>query len=228
MPLALLWQAPLGMCLMNAGQNRYNLRQHLPVEVAPGVLLQPERMGLVARHVNQVTQVILRAAMTDLYTAGRGALRRGLGLPPRAGPGLFSVPAGVARVVNVISCLRELVRAGRGGGPCLVKWADRPRDASPTLSLAQCTQPNRPFGRPALPPRLQEAPGRPVPPEWHLVAPQGVPLPPGGALPEVADAPMRAFLDRAAGERGRGTEPAAADHCGRAAARPLAHHCRAR
>ena len=110
LPLALLWQAPLGMCLMNAGQNRYNLRPDVPVEVAPGALLQPAAMGPLRRLVNEAAQLLLRACMVN-YSGEREALRAAHGLPRGVGAGLFGVPARVARLVNVVSCVPELVRA---------------------------------------------------------------------------------------------------------------------
>jgi hypothetical protein len=217
------------MCLMNAGQNRYNLRQAIPVEVAPGVLLQPERMGVVRSHVNQVTQIILRAAMADLYASGRSSLREAVGLPARVGPGLFSVPPGVARVVNIISCLKELVRACCGGAAsglqlqrpygfaclgsrCGSAWVQRagkcslmtPRLSKEPAPMAAVGGPRFSLQPAPLPPSTppQEIPGRPVPPEWHLVAPQGVVVGPGGRLPEVQDPVIQSFLDRAAGVGG--------------------------
>ncbi|GBF96195.1 hypothetical protein Rsub_08740 [Raphidocelis subcapitata] len=147
LPLALLWQAPLGMCLMNAGQNRYNLRPGVPVEVAPGVLLQPASLGPLRRLVNEAAQLLLRVCMDD-YAGDREALRAAHGLPRGVGAGLFGVPARVGRLVNVISCVREL-----------------------------------------------EVP-RPLPPEWHLVGPQGVSFPAGGEWPpRVGDPAISAFLD---------------------------------
>lgn len=132
---------------MNAGQDRYNLAPHLPLEVAPGFLtLAPAAMSPPRRLVNQAAQVradcslglcisnqgllrtqlethtntlkntythysqiILRCVVRELFAAGRGELRAAHGLPPRAGCGLFSVPPGVARVVNLLSCIQDLV-----------------------------------------------------------------------------------------------------------------------
>lgn len=136
LPLALLWQAPLGLSLMHAGEDRLNLSPRVPLEVAPGVLtMAPAKMSPPRLALNAVCQVILRTVTSGgLFNGRRVEVRAAYGLPPPAADstGIFCVPEAVPRVIHAVSCVEELVRAwwwwwcdGLGGEGVVIDWLKR-------------------------------------------------------------------------------------------------------